>query len=139
MTTTFHGRTPAEWDELASATEGFLIERARMERTTSYTELNTVLTQRTDAPTFDFDRADERAAMGELLGRVTDASMANLGVMLSAIVLYLDANDAGSGFYGKARDLGLLQSTATAQQREAFWVQQVAAVYAAYRRESRLS
>ena len=37
------GRDHADWDLLAEAGEAFLIERARLGRLTSYTELNAVL------------------------------------------------------------------------------------------------
>lgn len=41
------GRDEADWDVLASEGEEFLIERARLGRLTSYTELNTALERRT--------------------------------------------------------------------------------------------
>jgi hypothetical protein len=37
-----YGRDEAEWDELEDAGLAFLIERARLDRVTSYTEMNTV-------------------------------------------------------------------------------------------------
>jgi hypothetical protein len=42
----------------------FLEERARLQLGTSYTEMNTVLDQRTDLQPFDFDQASEHRAMG---------------------------------------------------------------------------
>lgn len=38
-----YGRTADEWQELIDATANFLIERARLRKDTSYTELNAVL------------------------------------------------------------------------------------------------
>jgi hypothetical protein len=46
-----------------------LVERARLERVTSYTEMNTVVAQRTGIRKFDFDQESDRAAMGHLLPR----------------------------------------------------------------------
>jgi hypothetical protein len=45
----------------------FLVERARLQTPTSYTELNATLERRTGLPGFDFARADECAARGHLL------------------------------------------------------------------------
>ena len=58
---TSYGRTAEEWDQLTDAGLDFLLERARMRRVTSYTELNTVIANRTGLRPFDFERADERA------------------------------------------------------------------------------
>ena len=76
---------------------------------TSYTEMNTVLAQRTGFRKFDFDQESERAAMGHLLGRISDREFPRTSVLISAIVNYLDANDAGPGFYKLAQQKGLLQ------------------------------
>ena len=75
---------------------------------TTYTELNTVLRQRTSVRTFDFDLDSERAAMGELLGEIVQLERPNFeGHMISAIVIYLNENDAGGGFYALAEQHAL--------------------------------
>lgn len=132
-----YGRSRADWDRLTAEGIAFLVERARMERVTSYTEMNTTLARRTGLRPFDFDRQDERAAMGALLGRITEATFGPTGVMISALVHYLDANDAGPGFYALAQSVGLLAQNSSRAQREAFWVGQVRAVHDRYRRHSR--
>lgn len=124
-----YGRTSGEWTSLTSACSAFLVERAKLGRTTSYTELNAALTRRTGLRPFDFSRADERAAMGHLLGLVVNETFPTTGLMLSAIVLYLDENDAGTGFYALATELKLLPSRATDAQKLDFWAGQVKAVY----------
>ena len=129
-----YGRDEDTWEQLTNAGLDFLIERARLQRTTSYTELNAALAQRTGLTRFDFDRADERAAMGELLGRIVGRTFPGTNVMISALVIYLNENDAGSGFYALARQLGLLTSTVSKDQRFDFWIRQVTAVHAHYRR-----
>ena len=53
-------------------------------------------------------------------------------LMISALVTYLDANDAGSGFYGYAQDLGMLPRNASAMQKLEFWARQVKALHKAY-------
>jgi hypothetical protein len=108
-----YGRDDLAWDELARAGLEFLLERARLEKLTSYTELNATLIRRTGLPGFDFSRADERAAMGHLLYVIVELNRPETGLMISALVSYLDANDAGSGFYGYAQDLGMLQRNAS--------------------------
>ena len=62
-----YGRDDDTWSKLKEARRTFLIERARLNRTTSYTELNAALERRTGLQGFDFTHADERAAMGHLL------------------------------------------------------------------------
>jgi hypothetical protein len=131
-----YGRSDAEWDELTDAGLEFLIERARMRRTTSYTEMNVVLHQRTGLRPFDFDRADERAALGHLLYRITERDRPVTDMMISSLVQYLDANDAGPGFYAFAADLGALPRNASASEKFAFWVGQVKAAHNYYGSQS---
>lgn len=128
------GRHEADWDLLAEAGEAFLIERARLGRLTSYTELNAVLERRTGLRRFDFELQAERTAMGHLLGLiVVERNRPTTGLMISALVIYLDGNDAGSGFYKLAQDLGKLPPGAlSARTKEEFWVGQVKALYAYY-------
>src|SRR5580692_11204871 len=102
-----YGRSDEEWDLLTDAGLAFLVERARLAKLTSYTELNATLERRTGLPGFDFSRADERAAMGHLLYLIVEQNRPSTGLMISALVTYLDANDAGGGFYAYAQDLGL--------------------------------
>lgn len=129
---TMFGRDELDWDQLAEAGEGFLIERAQLARMTSYTELNATLIRRTGLPGFDFTRQDERAAMGHLLGLIVERNRPVTGLMISALVTYLDANDAGTGFYGLARDLGELPRGASEATKWEFWVSQVTALHTYY-------
>ncbi|MDQ2880663.1 MAG: hypothetical protein M3Y48_05220 [Actinomycetota bacterium] len=81
---------------------------------------------------FDFERADERAAVGYLLGLIVENDPARTGLMLSALVHYLGANDAGPGFYSLAAQLGLLPRGASTRAKEEFWVRQVNALHDHY-------
>lgn len=83
-----YGRGEEEWNELEEAGLEFLRERARPERVTSYTETNTALAQRTGRRRFDFDFdfESERAAMGYLLGRISEREFGRTHVLISAIV-----------------------------------------------------
>jgi hypothetical protein len=128
-----YGRGGDEWYALKRAALSFLIERAKQGRSTSYTELNEVLWNRTGLRRFDFSRADERAAMGYLLGSIVDDTFPRTKLMISAIVLYLNENDAGTGFYALAQELGLLPRGATQQRKFDFWSSHVTAVYEHYR------
>lgn len=127
-----YGRDADDWERLTEAGLVFLIERARLEKCTSYTELNATLIRRTGLRGFDFGRADERAAMGHLLYLIVEQNRPSTGLMVSALVTYLDANDAGTGFYALARELGLLPSNASSQTKFEFWVAQVQALYEYY-------
>lgn len=126
------GRDELAWDEMAAAGEAFLVERARLARLTSYTELNVTLMRRTGLPGFDFSRQDERAAMGHLLGLTVERNRPATGLMISALVTYLDANDAGPGFYALAQQLGDLARAASASAKFDFWVSQVKALHQHY-------
>jgi hypothetical protein len=56
--------------------------------------------------------------------------------MISALVTYLDANDAGSGFYAYAQDLGMLSRNASAQRKLDFWVGQVTDLHNHYSQQT---
>ncbi len=126
-------RTKDQWDELTHAGLAFLEEQARMQRTTTYTEMNSVLEQRTSAKAFDFAHDRERAAMGRLLCHIVESNRPTSGLMISAIVIYLNENDAGGGFYRLAGSYGLLPSAADADARLVFWSGEVAKVHDYYR------
>lgn len=79
-----HGRSEADWDQLADAGLPFLLERARLGNLNSYTELHATLERRTGLLGFDFGRADERAAMGHLLYLVVERNRPTTGRMISA-------------------------------------------------------
>jgi hypothetical protein len=124
------GRDDLEWDRLVEAGTAFLVERARLGSTTTYTEMDAELVRRTGLRRFDFSQVEERAAIGELLGRIVRSDIdqtayADGPLMLSALVIYLNGNDAGTGFYALATDLGLLSPGASKEARERFWVGQV--------------
>jgi hypothetical protein len=93
-----YGRAGAEWEALEAADWEFLVGQARLGRTTSYTEMNTVLARRTGVREFDFDLDGERHAMGELFGQLSERSFSQARLLISVLVQYLNANDAGPGF-----------------------------------------
>ncbi|MFD1152021.1 hypothetical protein [Saccharothrix hoggarensis] len=129
-----HGRSDDEWDRLVEEGKRFLVEQAALRRTTTYTELNAVLARRTDVRGFDFEQGSERAALGHLLGQIADDSFAETGgLLISALVQYIDANDAGSGFYALARAKGL-PVPSNAGDRQLFWAGHVGALHRHYAR-----
>lgn len=132
-----YGRDDAEWDKLIEAGLRFLLERARMGKATSYTEMNATLARRTGARPFDFEQDAERYAMGVLLEAIGERTLPGSGVMITAIVHFLNENDAGAGFYRYAQRVGLLRRGATDDEKLAFWSSQVDAVHAYYRRRGR--
>jgi len=125
-----YGRTGAEWDALEAAGWEFLIGQARLSRTTSYTEMNKVLACRTGIRDFDFDLDGERHAMGELLGQLSERSFNQAQLLISVLVQYLNANDAGPGFYDLAMRKHLLRPRSSRNEKLTFWVQHVNAVCA---------
>lgn len=120
------------WDELARVGLEFLVEQARLGKLTSYTELNAALVRRAGVPGFDFSYTAERAAMGHLLYLIVELNRPVTGLMISALVTYLDANDAGSGFYGYAQELGMIPRNASAMQKLDFWARQVKGLHEYY-------
>jgi hypothetical protein len=120
-----YGRSDEAWEQLTDAGLKFLVERAQLNKVTTYTEMNSVLARRTGLPGFDFEQADERAAMGYLLGLIVGRDYPKSGLMLSALVHYLGANDAGPGFYTLAQQLDLLPKGSSATARLEFWIGQV--------------
>jgi hypothetical protein len=80
-----YGREDQDWDALAAAGWEFLTTQARLERTTSYTEMNTVLARRTGVREFDFGLDGERHAMGELLGQLSERSFTQAGLLISVL------------------------------------------------------
>ena len=75
--------------------------------------------------------------MGELLGRLVDRSYIETkeqlsgGLMISAIVMFLNENGVGDGFYRKAASLGLIASERmSADAKFVFWARQLTAVVA---------
>jgi hypothetical protein len=129
-----YGRTEAEWETLTHEGLKFLVERAQMARTTSYTELDIALSRRTGLRRFDFALELDRAAMGRLLGLIVERERPESGHMISSIVIYLDENDAGSGFYRLAQGYGLLRPNASSDDRLAFWSGEVTAIHQHYKR-----
>jgi hypothetical protein len=119
------GRADDEWQQLVDATAEFLAQQARLARLTSYTEVNTVVHQRTGLRPFDFDQESERAAFGAVLGEVAAAKLPEVGALISSIVVYLGQNDAGPGFFRLASSLNLLTHKPNADQKLAFWASQV--------------
>jgi hypothetical protein len=131
-----YGRSEHEWARLADVGKKFLVERAAMRRTTSYTEFNAALINRADTAGFNFDLDADRAAIGELLGQISEETFAETGgLLISALVQYLDANDAGPGFYALARRNGL-PVPRTADDRQLFWVSQVTQLHEHYARRA---
>ncbi|MFD6141164.1 hypothetical protein [Promicromonospora sp. NPDC060271] len=131
------GRDDFEWQRLIEAGTAFLVEQARLRRTTTYTEMDATLARRTGLRRFDFSQVEERAAIGELLGRIVRSDIARTAyadgpLMLSALVMYLNENDAGTGFYVLAEELGLLSPGATRMSKERFWIDQVTLLQAHY-------
>jgi hypothetical protein len=54
--------------------------------------------------------------MGHMLYLIVELNRPETGLMISALVSYLDANDAGSGLLRVAQDPGMLQRNASAMQ-----------------------
>jgi hypothetical protein len=134
-----YGRTELEWEALEAVGWDFLITRAKRpgDPRTNYTEVNEIMAERTGQPMWNFNFEHDRAAMGKLLGRLVDRSYIETknqpsgGLMISAIVMFLNENGVGGGFYRKAASLRLIASERmSADAKFDFWVKQMTAVVA---------
>lgn len=104
-----YGRSDDEWDELVDAATDHLIEVARDRNLTNYTDLSSQLVRRTGHSGFDFKTARDQAAVGALLADVIERTYAEIGAMLSALVVLKATGDPGDGFYRYAKQLGLFK------------------------------
>ena len=133
-------RTAEEIDELVDECHQFLKEVARRKGLTSYTELNAVLARRTGQPMFDFQQAEERNRIARVLETANAREMeGGAYYMLTALVKYLNDNNAGPGFFALAQRLGdkldhKLHEHASSEAKLVFWATQCEAAHAAYAR-----
>jgi hypothetical protein len=108
----FFRRTELEWEELEAVGWDLLLDCTVT--LTTYTEMNKNLAQITGQPPWNFSNPADRNAMAHLLGCLADRSCGECvatgrePVMISAVCKYMNENDAGDGFYRKARELGLI-------------------------------
>ncbi len=127
-----YGRDDETWDQLVEEGTLYLEDMARDADLTSYSELNAELVRRTGRRPFDFGQVADRAAVGYLLGRIVDHNYSRTGLMLSALVRYIDANEAGPGFYQLAQQMNLLDKNASRSDKYDFWIVQVTRLHAQY-------
>lgn len=127
-----YGRSPAESGQLEAVGWKFLFDTSRqpVKCVSSYSELNHVLADNAGQPEWNFDWEADRAAMGELLGLLSDRSFGECRIMISVLCMYLHGNDVAPGFYNKAIDLGLLQPGQSRATRGAFWIEHLKKVQA---------
>jgi hypothetical protein len=128
-----YGRPDSEWEILEPVCMDFLLERARYEFVTSYTELNAALANRTGLRSFDFSQGIDRKGLGYLLYLVAEQTFAESGLLISALCRYLNENDPGDGFYDNAREHGF-RFPPTKDGRMEFWQGHVAQLYQRYGR-----
>ncbi|WP_200828225.1 hypothetical protein [Mycobacterium sp. 3519A] len=131
-------RSDDEWDAIVVTTQAFLEEKSRARLITSYSEVSNALAEAGHRP-FDFSMPSDRNAVGAVLGDVVERTIGDTGIMLSAIVAYIDRNDAGPGFYNLAVQLGLLSNVATSDDKLMFWSSQVAKIHDLYARPRKRS
>ncbi|MCL5111112.1 MAG: hypothetical protein M1401_20030 [Chloroflexi bacterium] len=102
-----------------------MVETARNQSLVNYGEI---------APLagLDLDSQEDRNTLGRLLGEISTFEHSQRRPMLSAVVVYLDANAPGPGFYKLARELGLLAGHDPVSELE-FYIRELRSVYATWR------
>lgn len=131
----YYGREAGDWEQLTAEGLDYLEDLAAHRLDASYGKLNGELARRTGLRPFNFDLDAERAAMGELLGQISEASYAGTGVLISAIVHHVDGDDnpgPGKGFYGLAQKKGLIRPGLSRVAKFEWWVGYVGVVHARY-------
>ena len=133
-----YGVSEQDWDRQVFAATRSLERIAALGRVTSYTDLNREIAEKTGLDQFNFAHPEGRNALAWILGEVVDRTVDDLQSMLSAVVLYIDGNDAGLGFYhlavqltGEGRLDPGLSADASSDDKLRFWSDQVAAVHEA--------
>ena len=127
-----YGRTDDEWEEMRDATERFLISVAEKGMMTDYSALNRAVSEETGYPPFDYGQSPDRAAVGRLLGEISEKSNKESGIMLSALVTHRGSNDEGAGFYKLAAELGKMPKKPTKEQKTEAFVRLVREVHDQY-------
>lgn len=104
----YYGRTQDQWEQMLAVVEDFLIEMAEIEDQTNYSEVNARLLQE-GLPGFKFFLDSERAAIGSLLGQISERSYVADGILLTVLVIHHDTpNDIGGGFWRLAAKYGMV-------------------------------
>ena len=130
----YYGYTAEEWEHLIERGLEFLKERARLGRFTSYTEFAyAMLTKlaRGDSGHPGFSEG-HRHWVRTALGQISQRSLEADGVMATALVVHLNEDTPGEGFFALAAELGRLPADATANAKEDFWRGEVARVRRRY-------
>ena len=99
-----------------------LKEIARAKTTTNYSEI---------APLANLDMAsqDHRERMRLLLYEINRYEHEMGHPLLSAVVIYLDGNSPGHGFFTCARELGVYKGRRSPADEITFWVSELKRVY----------
>lgn len=132
-----HGNTDEQWQDRLDAAVESLKKVAQLGRQTNYTALNLDITRITGLPPFNFSTQGGRTAMADLLGDVVKVTYPEHQVMLSALVMYLNENKPGVGFYNLAVHMGILDDDASESAKERFWIDQYNKALDSYKRGSR--
>jgi hypothetical protein len=126
----YYGRTQEQWEEMLTVVEDFLIEKAEVEDQTDYSEVNARLLE-AGLPGFKFYLDSERAAIGSLLGQVSERSYETDRILLTVLVIHHDtSNDIGGGFWKLAAKYGRVSPKPTDHEKLDALVELTTAVYA---------
>lgn len=124
----WYGYTEEEWQRLVAVGYDFLAQRAGQKRDTSYTELSAILRSRGHVSIEPHDHA-----LPHVLGDIATRSYKERGVVLTALVRYVDDTRAGDGFFVIAQELGALRpGKLTADEKLVFHVEHFKQVLDAY-------
>jgi len=120
MVGTRWGLEPAEWAAAKESLRGLLLHVARSRSTVTYAEAANVA--------FEGRFSARSGALMDLLGDVDEEEERASGVMIASLVVRADTGMPGEGYWTFARDV----LHRDISDREAFWRNEVDAVYAAY-------
>lgn len=114
------GYSTEAWERTVDAGLEFLKSEVRLGRTTTYTEFCAVVTRRSGSTLQPND-----FALPHVLGDISRRTHDTNDALITSIVLYIDDNRPGDGFFRLAQELHLLpKGSLSPRQKDAFWIEQ---------------
>jgi len=104
------------------------VARDRRVETTTYGQLAPLAQLHLDNPA-------DRRRLSEILGQISSYEHSQGHPMLSAVVIYVDKNRPGDGFFTLAQELGLYGGSNHEESKIDFWIAELKRVHDFWRKE----
>ena len=125
-----NGHPDDQWEQLIQAGHDVMVDIARDEGVMTYAQFNEALCSATGLPRFDFSNPGSLKYFSRLLADIVKQDPMCHQFMISAVVkLAPPADGPGSGFFVLAKSLDYPDPMSTKEEKEAFWLKQLAAAH----------